>query len=182
LYGAEDLSSDEKDWEFWLKKIRARDAVDGAGLGANTWAEEDGDVDEKTKEEDDQKKDFEEWEWEYITHGVLRRYKAAHLRKHGSIRKRVIPDVVSPKSRHLSPSSARTPYNRYWERAFSPWDQILGGGDGGDDERFPPIDNLRDILEKEWEGEDANVEKCSLGCPHDIEPSNTGVEEDELRN
>jgi hypothetical protein len=184
LYGAEDLRSDEKDWEFWLRKIRARYAVDGEGLGVDIRDEKDGDADEKLGGED-KKKDFEEWEWEYITHGDLRSYEAARRRKHGKIRKRVTPDVLSPTSRHPSPFSARSPYNRYQERAFSPWDQVFGGGgDGGGGEVSPPTENLHDVFEKEWEGEDADGQDYSLGNPHvrrDTEPLDTGIEEEELR-
>jgi hypothetical protein len=154
LYGAADLRNDEKDWEFWFQKMRAKD-VDDKGLGIDMDDKEDDD-DEEQKQEDDQKKDFEAWEWEYITHGDLRKYKAAHRRKHRRISERVIPYVVSPTSHHLSPSSAWSLADRYQEHAFSPWNQILFGGCGG--EISPPRENLGDILEREREGENMDVE------------------------
>lgn len=154
MYGAADLRSDEKDWEFWLQKMRAKDVYD-KGLGIDMNDKEYDDVEEEQKQEDDQKKDFEEWEWEYIMHGVLRKYKVAHRRKHRRIRERVIPYVVSPTSHQLSPSSTWSPADRYQEHAFSPWNKILAGGRGG--EISPPRENLGDILGREEEDEDTGI-------------------------
>ena len=112
---------------------------------------EDDDDNEEQKQENDQQKGFEEWEWEYITHSVLRKYKAAYRRKHRRIREQ--------SSHHLTPSFAWSPADRYQEHVFSPWNQILVGGRGG--EVFSlSRENLGDILEREEQGEDMDIEDC----------------------
>jgi hypothetical protein len=166
LYGATDLSSDEKNWAFWLQKTRARVIGDEA-LGIDMNVKEDDDSNEERNQEDDGRQNFEEWEWDYITHGVLRTYKAAHRRKHRRIR-----DRVSSNSRHLPPSSARSLADKYQEHAFSPWDQILGDG-----EISPSRQNLGDILETEGAEEGTDIENFGLESPHvrrDVQSSGMG--------